>query len=413
MKNLGAKLALLKKTSAADKGREAKPKPNPSSQTDVRLQEALQGEFESTPRGQVLVVRQRFPLSQRYGRTVLQASLGLPVHLLQRLYHGLEGFDMKRTLFFDTETTGLAGGSGTYAFLVGLGYFEREELVTEQLLMRDYGDEPALLSYLSSRLAQTDTLVSFNGRSFDAQLLTTRFQMHRQAEPFQQRGHLDLLHISRRLWRWSRLPDCRLETLEARVLGAPRHQDIPGWMIPDLFFDFLKDKNPAPLRGVIEHNRRDILAMVALCGYLGDVLLSQEHPDDPHLCLGLARLWAALEEESLSDGFFRRALTDRRLNEEARERGQILWARELKRRKELEKAALLWRRTLSHYPGNLEATVELAKWLEHGHRDFHSALSLVEGGLRDRTITSGIRRQLEHRAIRLRKRLEAKREISS
>ncbi len=153
--------------------------------------------------------------------------------------------------------------------------------------------------------------------------------------------------------------------------------------------------------------------MVALCAYLGELLLSSEHPDDPHLCLGLARFWSALEEERLADELFRRALVDRRLNEEARERGQILWARELKKRKEVEKAALLWRRTLSHYPGNLEATIELAKWLEHGRRDFYSALSLVEGGLKDRTITSGVRRQLEHRAGRLRRRLQEKREISS
>lgn len=410
MKNLGAKLALLKKTSnSSGVTRESQPLPNLKAQTDVRLKEVLGGGFEETPAGRLFVLRRRYPLTQAYGRTNLSKSLNLPVHLLGRLYEGLDSFDMEKTLFFDTETTGLAGGSGTYAFLVGLGYFDKSEFVTEQLFMRDHGDEPALLAYLSERLENTESLVSFNGRSFDAQLLTTRYQMHRLSSPLVSRGHLDLLHISRRLWRWTPLPDCRLETLESRVLGAPRHQDVPGWMIPDLFFDFLKHRNPGPLKGVLEHNRRDILAMVALCGHIGELLLSVEHPDDPHLCLGLARFWASLEEDSTSDDLFRRALTDRRLTEEARERGQILWARELKRRKEVEKAALLWRRTLSFSPGNLEATVELAKWLEHGRRDFHSALSLVEGGLKDRSLTLGTRRQLEHRALRLRKRLESKR----
>lgn len=313
---------------------------------------------------------------------------------------------MRDTLFFDTETTGLAGGSGTYAFLVGLGYFEGEELVVEQLMMRDHSDEKALLAFLSSRLERTSHLVSFNGRTFDAQLLNTRYQMHRQEGPFQDRAHFDLLHISRRLWRFSRLPDCRLETLETRVLGAPRHQDVPGWMIPNLFFDFLRDRDPRPLRGVVEHNRRDIVAMVALCSYLSELFGPEQQPDDPHLCLGLARFWGALDDHARSDGLFRKALTDRRLAEEAREKGQLLWARRLKKRNQTEKAALLWRRVLAHFPGNMEATVELAKWLEHGHRDFQTALHLVESGLRGKGLTSATRRQLEYRAERLRRRLE-------
>ena len=406
MKNLGAKLALLKKTSAAaNKAPEVQAKPRQDYQTDVRLKSVLEGELEPTESGDIFVVRRHYPLSQRYGRTRLEGSLGMPVTLLKDLYQDLDGFQMSRSLFFDTETTGLAGGSGTYAFLVGIGYFEKGELVTEQLLMRDHGDEPALLSHLSKRLEGKNSLVSFNGRSFDAQLLSTRYQMHRRQAPFADLAHLDLLHLCRRLWRWSRLPDCRLETLETRVLGAPRHQDVPGWMIPDMFFDFLRDRNPVPLKGVIEHNRRDLIAMVALCSHLGSLLNHEVEPDEPHLCLGLARLWAVLEQCEKSDHLFKQALTDRRLGEEAREKGLIHWARDLKRRKMGEKAALLWRKTLTHYPGNLEATVELAKWLEHGQRDFYSALQLVEGGLCDRRLTSVRRRELEHRASRLRRRL--------
>jgi hypothetical protein len=270
--------------------------------------------------------------------------------------------------------------------------------------MRDHSDEPALLNYLSHLLQNKTSLVSFNGRSFDAQLLATRYGMHRLAEPFGGCAHLDLLHICRRLWGLSRLPDCRLETLETRVLGAPRHQDVPGWLIPTLFFDFLRDKNPVPLKGVLEHNRRDLLAMVALCSHLRHVFVAQQ-VEDPHLALGLARVWAALDQPEKSDHFFEAALKDRGLGEEVREKGLIYWSRELKRRGLLGKAAMLWRRVLIHYPNNLEATVELAKWLEHKQRDYRSALILVEGGLRDRTLTSRRRRELEHRASRLRRRL--------
>ena len=271
--------------------------------------------------------------------------------------------------------------------------------------MRDHRDEPALLSYLSQRLQEKTSLVSFNGRSFDAPLLATRFGMHHLPDPFQNRTHLDLLHLSRRLWGFSSLPNCRLETLEIEVLGAPRHQDVPGWMIPDLFFGFLKDRNPGPLKGVLEHNRRDILAMVALCTYFADLLSGEVPPDCPHLTLGLARLWACLGNHELSDVLFLAALKNRRLRRDAEEKGFLCWARELKKRGEMGKAALVWRRTLTKHPTNLEATVELAKYLEHQERDFHSALLLVEGRLRKPSLSQQRRRELEHRAQRLRRRL--------
>jgi len=178
-------------------------------------------------------------------------------------------------------------------------------------------------------------------------------------------------------------------------------------MIPSLFFDFLRDRNPVPLKGVVEHNRRDLLAMVALCSHLNLLMSEEEDHEDPHLTLGLARLWAKLDFAERSDRLFRRSLSDSRLSKEAREKGLIHWARELKRRRLLDRAALLWRRTITQYPANLEATVELAKWLEHGQKDYRSALILVEGGLRNRRLTSGGREKLEHRATRLRRRLTA------
>jgi uncharacterized protein len=407
LKNLKDKLALLKKTSKkpGNVNIEATTSSLPD-QTDVRLCTVLEGRLEPTGQGDILLIRRCYPLGQKYGRTTLSDSLSMPVRLLAKIYQGLEHFDMENTLFFDTETTGLAGGSGTYAFLVGIGFYESGEFVTEQLLMRDHSDEPALLAHFSRRLQNKTSLVSFNGRTFDSQLLATRYGMHRLSEPFGQRSHLDLLHLSRRLWGLSALPDCRLETLENCVLGAPRHQDVPGWMIPSLFFDFLRDRNPVPLKGVVEHNRRDLLAMVALCSHLNNLLRDEPSTEDPHVHLGLARLWAALGLVERSDNLFRRALKDGRLSKVARQKGLIYWAREFKQRRLLDQSALLWRRALTHDPGNLEATVELAKWLEHGRKDYRSALLLVEGGLRVRTITSVRRRELEHRAKRLRDRLD-------
>ena len=406
MNGLRGKLDLLRRTSGLGaRGPVLADKPVSSSD---RLVSELGGAYLETSSGRLHVTTHRYSSGESHGHVRLSSGKSLDPSCLASLYGGLESFEIGRALFFDTETTGLAGGSGTYAFLVGLGYFEGEEFVTEQLLMRDHGDEPALLAHLSHRLEGRSGLVSFNGKTFDAGLLATRYAMHRQPDPMQGLPHFDLLHICRRLWSPTRLPDCRLETLEHRVLGAPRVEDVPGWMIPELFFSFLRDRDPGPLRGVLEHNRRDVLAMVGLCGVLGE-LLADNAPSDPHLGLSLAKLWSTLGRSELSDVLFRNALSSRELCEEARERGMTWWARCLKKRNMAEQAALLWRRVLAHSPGHLEATVELAKWFEHQRKDYRTALLLVEGGLRDRTLTSTRRHELEHRAQRLRGRLRSAR----
>lgn len=410
MSRLRDKLDLLKRTSGGEARRLSPVHLSTQHEGEQRLLDVLGGALYSTSRGPLHITTQRYEISTPHGQHgCLKKGLSLQPGTLSSLYCGLDTLLMKDALFFDTETTGLAGGSGTYAFLVGLGYYEGESFVTEQLLMRDHGDEPALLEYLSYRLQGRSGLVSFNGKTFDAQLLSTRYAMHRLQDPLGHLAHFDLLHICRRLWGNSHLPDCRLETLENHVLGAPRVHDTPGWMIPDLFFSFLRDRNPAPLKGVIEHNRRDILAMVGLCGVLHSLLETrslESLPEEPHLRLGLARLWSALGDVELSDTLYRSCLSNPRLSDEARERAMTYWARELKKREKTEQAALLWRRLLAHSPGHPEATVELAKWFEHQRKDYRSALLLVEGGLRDRSLTATRRRELEHRARRLRERLQ-------
>jgi hypothetical protein len=411
MSGLRDKLDLLKRTSGIQTVRprvDSAPSRCAPTCLDRRLLDALGGEFRQTARGPLHVTTCRSDLSTPHGRNgCLNQALRLEPRTLATLYPGLQALSIRDALFFDTETTGLAGGSGTYAFLVGIGFFQDQHFVTEQLLLRDHSDEPALLEFLSSRLEGRSGLVSFNGKTFDSQLLSTRFAMHRRVDPFEGMPHFDMLHICRRLFALSRLPDCRLETLEHRVLGAPRIDDTPGWMIPDLFFSYLRERDPAVLKGVIEHNRRDLLAMAGLCGMLQGLLSADRHspPPDPHVRLGLAKLWSVLGNSELSDAFFQSAIAEPSLREEAREHALVFWARELKRRDRIEQAALLWRRLLARYPAHLEATIELAKWFEHRRRDYRSALLLVEGGLRDRTLTATHRLKLEHRARRLRLRM--------
>ncbi len=170
--------------------------------------------------------------------------------------------------FLDTETTGLSGGTGTYAFLVGVARFEDEGLHLAQFFMRDPSEEPGLLAALEEFLAPCQALVTFNGKAFDAPLLLTRYLCHGWQPPFQGLAHVDLLHLARRLWR-DRLPSRTLTMLEAHILGAGRsEEDIPGWLIPEMYFTYLQTGDPTPLKSVFYHNAMDVISLVALMEHM-------------------------------------------------------------------------------------------------------------------------------------------------
>ncbi len=208
------------------------------------------------------VVRATFPLNHRHGRCVLGDAL--------RSLGGAEAPDLAGTVWLDTETTGLAGGTGTYAFLIGLAYVEGERLVTEQLLLRRLSGEAEMLTALAQRLERARRLVTFNGQRFDWPILEARFILARQ-RPAALDEHTDLIHPARRLWHRV-LGTHRLSALEAEVLGAPRLGDVPGWEIPMIYVEYLRSTDRASLDPVIAHNRADLLALVLLHGEVRRVL---------------------------------------------------------------------------------------------------------------------------------------------
>ena len=198
------------------------------------------------------------------------AILELPSTGLRRIGWCGPRFDIRRCLFLDTETTGLSGGAGTVAFLVGVGYVEGDALVIEQLMLREYADEPALLDRLGRRMADFDSVCTFNGRNFDMPLLETRFTMNRMREQWRALENLDLLYPSRRAWKL-RLGSCRLCNIESEILGMPREDDLPGSEVPARFFQFLKTGEEALLEDIVRHNRQDIATLAKLLVRLCEV----------------------------------------------------------------------------------------------------------------------------------------------
>jgi uncharacterized protein len=184
--------------------------------------------------------------------------------------------DPEKWLFLDTETTGLAGGTGTYAFLIGLASWDAGGLQVEQFFMRDFAEEHSLLQELTQRIAERPVLVTFNGKSFDWPLLESRFTMTRSIAVPKLAAHLDLLHPARALWKL-RLGSVRLVELERHILDAPRlgwhrENDVSSALIPQFYFDYLRGGPAEPLAGVVRHNQMDLRGLAALFGKINEML---------------------------------------------------------------------------------------------------------------------------------------------
>lgn len=179
----------------------------------------------------------------------------------------LGAFPREQLLHFDTETTGLAGGTGTRAFMIGAADWQPGGLRLRQLTITTLAAEAAMLRHFAQWLAPDTVLVSYNGKCYDAPLLNTRFRLARLPSPLPGLPHLDLLHPSRRRWK-GRWENCRLGTIERHVLGVVREDDLPGSEAPRAWLDYLRGGSARDLRRVADHNARDLRSLAALCLHL-------------------------------------------------------------------------------------------------------------------------------------------------
>jgi uncharacterized protein YprB with RNaseH-like and TPR domain len=262
----------------------AKDLPPPKPKTSYGIDSVISGAFCSTALGDVFFTEQTYLPDYRHGISPILSSLPLSCIAQWANDTRLSELPLSRFAFLDTETSGLSGGTGTYAFLVGIARFVDDQLVLRQFFMRDPSEEPALLEAVGQFLAPAQALVTFNGKAFDAPLLATRYRLHHVPIPFQDYAHLDLLPLARRLWR-DRLESRALKFLEQHILGMSRaSEEVPGYEIPWLYFDYLRSGDARPLGGVFYHNAMDVVAMAALLAYVNDVM---EDPYGGHVEHGL------------------------------------------------------------------------------------------------------------------------------
>jgi uncharacterized protein len=368
------------------------------------IEELVNGEIVSTPDGESFQAKEYFPSHFRYGEMALAEVLDIPTypaHLISK-DERLKELDLRKALFLDTETTGLAGGTGTFAFMIGLGFFEGDGFLVHQFFMRDYSEERASLFLLKGLLESFQFLITFNGRVYDIPLLETRFILSRLPSKIKEMPNFDLLYPSRRIWKGA-YDNCRLITLESQLLGMERGDDVPSEWIPYLYFDYLQTGDASKIHRVFYHNQMDILSMVALVGRIHltyhDPQAAQPRKGIEHFALGRLFWEHRYPEKAISCFEIALKRCDENLSWEV-----MRWlSMALKKTGQGEKARSLWEEMVTWpYQKDTFPYIELAKYHEHRLKDFDRAVAYVEKALEQ--IPPHQQKEIEmlqHRRLRL------------
>lgn len=290
--------------------------------------------------------------------------------------------DPDQWLFLDTETTGLAGGSGTHAFLIGVAWWEDGGLEIEQFFLREYSEERALLFALKERIAERPILVTFNGKSFDWPLLETRYRMSRKISVPNPRAHLDFLHPARNLWRL-RLGSVRLSELEKHILGWDRGADLLSGLIPQIYFDYLRGGPPEQLVPVLNHNQMDLRGLAALSTRILSLLSDAENLGRDGLELfGVSRICEKRGEHKRARKLCEKSISSI-LPTETDQVARRSLAKLAKREGDYDLACELWKDALGNSRHGYDAYEQLAIYYEHRVRDPERGLEVVRQAINE------------------------------
>jgi len=335
----------------------------------------------------VILRRTVVPLGRQHGmfriEPVSQRALGLPE---------LDGLSMQRLLFFDTETSGLSGGTGTQAFIIGLASLDQQagHVDVSQFLLTAFCGEQLMLRFVAEIVNQHDVLVSYNGKSFDSPLLATRYRMQGEKDPFSHLQHLDLLHPVRRLFRqlWK---DCRLARVESELLGFQRTDDLPGSQAPEVWFEWMRFGRYQRLDAVLRHNYWDLLSLLVALNRLSTLIAA---PSASQISLSALAKW--YRDTGLFDVSHAVLEKNRTILDHE---GLLALAASYRRQRQWEQAAEIWKVLATD--GCLTSEEQLAKYYEHRLRDFESALSSTKRLMCSDRHNSAY----QHRFIRLQQKL--------
>ena len=384
---------------------EKRPKRVSAQRAPLGVEHYVDGQVCSNGRGNYFLASQALPFGRPYGKFCVGDVVHADLAPLEIFLQGAGIPPSSSVVYLDTETTGLAGGTGTCAFLIGIGAADGPDFRVRQFFLRDFTEEKAALDALAEALKPYELLVTYNGKTFDIPLLETRYTLARMKSPFQRMVHLDLLHPARRLWKL-RLESCQLKNLERELLGIARNGDVPGSEIPQIYFDYLRTRSAKGLQPVFFHNALDIVTLAGVAVEVGQAIARAgdgAHCDSRDL-FSLSRVLERAGASDLARTTCLQAIA-RGLPESVEP--QALWqlAAQHKRERRYQEAVEVWMKIIglrARY--TVEACEELAIYYEHRARDANKALEFAEAAfyhLQEKTGSHSRQARLSHRRERL------------
>jgi len=337
------------------------------------VESVINGKFRETRFGSTFVVEKDFPVGFHHGIVELCKIQDYDLVAQWAKSNLLSAQDYQNILFLDAETSGLAGGAGTFAFMIGLGHFTSNGFKLIQLFLRDPAEEKAFLVVLDQILSSFKVIVTFNGKSFDVPLMTSRYVLQKHPVPFKDKEHIDLLHLARRIWK-NRLTSRTLGNLEIEILNLERtREEVPGWMVPELYVDYLRTRDARPLAGVFYHNEIDILSLAALLNFQSQILNNPLESDSTVSldCIAIARIYEELGYLEKAVNLYQHSI-DLGLSVEFLIDTLNRYAKIYKRSGDWDAAKTLWESAAVY--NDIESCIELAKYHEHLCHDPSTAL---------------------------------------
>jgi uncharacterized protein YprB with RNaseH-like and TPR domain len=376
--------------------------------------------FEPLPREPLQWLENSYPMDVRYGRIKIASGLEISGEVLACLSQdeAFKDLDLSTALFIDLETTGLSGGSGVIPFNVGMGYYRDDKFVVGQYFLGEMAEEERMIHELAEFFKEMDfqSVVTYNGKSFDIPLLETRFILHRQPFTLSELPHLDFLFPARRLWS-HKYESCRLFHLALHVVQTGRTEDIPSAEVPWRYFQYLQTGNYNLIEPILYHNQEDILSLLGLV-----VIGAHIFNEDPELCMGDAmdfygagKVMANAGDLEKSVQFFQKAL-DGNLTDEVTVETKKRLSAHFKKHQDWEKAVPIWEEMTSSAvvtPAQLFSFRELAMHFEHKLKNLEEAKRIAEEGF---VLSTGVstyyEKDFSHRLDRLRRKIKQQKDKS-
>lgn len=370
--------------------------------------------FEPLKREPLQLFENPYPLSTKYGKVILSSGLEINGEILSCLSKdkAFKTLDLSTALFIDLETTGLSGGTGVVPFLVGLGYYREDKFWISQFFLGDLAEEERMIEELGQFFSQMNfqSVVTFNGKSFDMPILETRFILYRQPLQLSSLPHLDFLYSARSLWRHKH-ESCKLYYLSRQVVEADRSEDIPSAEIPGRYFQYIRTGNFDLMESVLYHNQEDILSLLGVV-IVGAFIFSEgkkEELADAMDLYGAGKIMESLGEIEKSVHFYKRAL-EGKLSDEILLMAKKKLSYYFKKKEDWEKALSFWKDIASSQAVSspqLYSLRELAMYLEHKEKKYEDAKKMAEEGfVLSLDFSSYYKKDFAHRLERLRGKIQ-------